>query len=65
MASHPGMQNNRIIVFFSENRLHWQFEVEKKFQQMAIVGYIFMYLTNKTLVHNASYVFEEGVKFKP
>jgi hypothetical protein len=26
-ASHPDMQKIRIIGFFFENRLHWQFEV--------------------------------------
>ena len=26
-ASHPDMQNIRIIGLFFENRLHWQFEV--------------------------------------
>ena len=26
-ASHPDMQKIRIFRFFSENRLHWQFEV--------------------------------------
>jgi len=29
-TSHPVMQKIRIIGFFFENRLHWQFEVEKK-----------------------------------
>jgi len=42
MASHPDMQKIQIIGFFSENMLHWQFEVDKKFQQTATVSYIFM-----------------------
>ena len=29
-ASHPDMQKIHIVGFFFENRLHWQFEVEKK-----------------------------------
>jgi len=28
-ASYPDMQNNRIIGFFLDNRLHWQLEVKK------------------------------------
>ena len=32
----------RIIRFFSENRLCWQFEVEK-FLQTYILGYLFIY----------------------
>jgi len=30
-TSHPGKLNIRIIGFFFENRVHWQFEVEKNF----------------------------------
>jgi hypothetical protein len=30
-ANHPGMQKIQITEFFFENRLHWQFEVEKCF----------------------------------
>jgi hypothetical protein len=30
-ASHPDIQKIRVIGFFFENRIHWQFEVEKKF----------------------------------
>ena len=46
------MQKIRIIGFFFENRLHWQFEMEKKFLQTAVLGNIFIYLrTNKTLIH--------------
>jgi len=46
-ASHPDMQKIRVIRFFFENRLHWQFEVGKKFLQTAILGYIFIYLRIK------------------
>jgi len=31
MASHADMQKIRVSGFFLENRLHWQFEVEKNF----------------------------------
>jgi len=41
-ASHPDMQKTRKIVFFFQNSLHRQFEVEKKFPQMAVFGYIFI-----------------------
>jgi hypothetical protein len=40
------MQKNRIIGFFFENELHWQFEVEKSLQT-AIVGYTRIYLLKK------------------
>jgi hypothetical protein len=30
-ASHGDMQKIRVSGFFFENRLHWQFEVEKNF----------------------------------
>jgi len=30
-ASHPDVQNIRIIGFLFENGLHWQFEVEENF----------------------------------
>jgi hypothetical protein len=43
-ASHPDMHNIRIIGFFIANRLHWQFEVEKKFLQMTVLDCIFMYV---------------------
>jgi len=41
MASHPDTQKIRIIGFYFENGLHWQFEVEK-FLQTAVVDYIFI-----------------------
>jgi hypothetical protein len=37
---HPDMQKIRIIGFFFENRLHWQFEVGDK---ISAKGYIFIY----------------------
>ena len=44
-ASHLDMQKIRIIGFFPENRIRWQFEVKKKtFLQTAILGYIFICL---------------------
>jgi len=33
-------------IFFFENGLHWSFEVEKNLQ-MAVLGYIFIYLQLK------------------
>jgi hypothetical protein len=42
MTSYPDMQKIRIIGFFLENRLQWQFEVEKKSLQTAVVGYKFI-----------------------
>jgi hypothetical protein len=47
MASHLDVQKIWIIGFFFENMLHWQFEGETKFQQTAIVDYIFMYIQIK------------------
>jgi hypothetical protein len=47
MASHSDIQKIRIIGGFFENRLHWQFEAEKKFLQTAIWYYIFIYLQIK------------------
>jgi len=41
-ASHPDMHKSRIVGFFFESRLHWQFEVKKSLQ-MALLGYIFTY----------------------
>ena len=45
-AGHPDMQKIRIIGFFFENRLHWQFEMEK-ILQTAVLGYIFIYVQIK------------------
>jgi hypothetical protein len=42
MASQPDMREFRIIGFFFENRLNWQFEVEK-ILQTAVLNFIFTY----------------------
>jgi hypothetical protein len=43
-GSHPGMQKIRIVGFFFENRLQWQFEVEKKINtRLFQAAYLFMY----------------------
>ena len=44
MTSHHDMQKIRIIGFFFQNRLHWQFEVGKKNLQTAVLDYIFIYV---------------------
>jgi hypothetical protein len=44
MASHLDMQKIQMIGFFFEKRLHWWCEVEKNFLQMALLGYIFIYV---------------------
>jgi hypothetical protein len=41
------MQKIRIIGFFFENRLHWQFKVEKNFYKRLFLGYIFIYVQTK------------------
>jgi hypothetical protein len=62
-TSHRDMQKIRIIGFFFENRIHWQFKKKKKGSKTAVLGYIFMYI-NKTLIHNSLYVFDcWGEKF--
>ena len=43
-ASHPDMQNIRIIGFFFENRLHLWLEMGKKSLQTAVLGSVFIYL---------------------
>ena len=49
----------RIIGFFLENRLHWQFEMEKNFYKHLFRVHIYLH-TNKTLIHNFLYVFDMG-----
>ena len=44
--SHPDMQKIRIIGFFFENRLHWQFEAENMLQRV-VLGYTFIYVQIK------------------
>jgi hypothetical protein len=46
-ARHPEMQKMRIIGFFFENRLHWQFEVGKQIVRTSILGYILVYVKIK------------------
>jgi hypothetical protein len=64
-ASLPSMQKIRIIGFFFENSLHWQFEVEN-ILQTAVVSYIYL-RTNKPLIYNSLYLFENlrDGEFKP
>jgi hypothetical protein len=38
------MQKIRIIGFFFDNRLHWQFKVGKKFYKRLLLGYMFIYV---------------------
>jgi len=47
MTSYLDMQNIEIIGFFFENKVHWQFEVEKKILQTAVLGYTCIYLPIK------------------
>ena len=41
-ANHPDKQKIRIIEFFFENRLHWQFEVKKKILKRDLLDYIYI-----------------------
>jgi hypothetical protein len=41
------MQKIRIVGFFFENRLHWQFEVENKLLKAAVLGCVFIYVQIK------------------
>jgi hypothetical protein len=47
-ASHPDMQKIRIIGYFLENGLHWQFEAEKNSTKDNFRLHIYL-RTNKTL----------------
>jgi hypothetical protein len=47
------MQKIKIIGFFFKNWLHWQSEVEKKILHAAVLGYIYILRTNRTLIHNS------------
>jgi len=56
------MQKIRIIGFFFENRLQWQFEVEKK---ISTDGYFRLHISlriNTTLIHTSLYVFDNWGK---
>jgi len=35
------MQKSRVMEFFFENKLYWQFEVETKILQTTVLGYVF------------------------
>ena len=62
-TKHPDMQEIWISGFVFENRLHWQFEMEKKtFLQTAVLGHIFIYMRTKHLIHNSLYVFDNRGK---
>jgi len=43
------MHKIRITGFFFENRLPWQFRLEKKHLQLAILGYLFIYVQIKAV----------------
>ena len=55
-ASRPDMQEFRIIGFFFENSLRWQFEVEKKSTKSSLRLRIYL-RTNKAFIRNSLYVF--------
>ena len=55
-ASHPDMQQIRIIGFFFENRLHWQFEAEKNTTNRCFRLHTYL-RTNKILIHNFLYIY--------
>jgi hypothetical protein len=61
MTGHPDMQKIQITGFFFENRLQWQSEVERKFKK-SVLGYIFIYVQNKTLIHNSFYEIDKRGK---
>jgi hypothetical protein len=58
MATHSVMQKIRIIGFFFENNLHWQFEEEKNLFT-AILDDIFIYIKIK-LINNSLYLYYKG-----
>ena len=61
MASHSDMQKIWIIGFFFENRLYWQFKVER----ISTNGYFRLHIylrTYKILVHSSLYVFDNWGK---
>jgi len=60
-TSHPDMQKIRKIGFFFENRLHWEFEVEKISTNGCLRLHIYL-RTDKTLIHNSLYVFDKWGK---
>ena len=56
-ANHSDVQKIRIIEFFYESRLHWQFEVGKNSTTSCFRLHICL-RTNKTLIHNPLYIFD-------
>ena len=58
---HPDMQKIRIIGFFFENRLRWQFEVENISTNGCFRLHIYL-RTYKILIHNSLYVFDKWGK---
>jgi hypothetical protein len=55
------MKKIRIIGFFFENRLHWQFEVGNKTKSTNGCFRVHNYLhTNKILIHDSLCVFDKG-----
>ena len=60
-VSQPDMQTFRIIGFFFENRLHWQFEVGIKSTSGCFRLHIYLH-ANRTLIHNSIFVFDSWGK---
>jgi len=60
-AIHPDMQKIRIFGFFLKNSLHWPFEDKKKSANACCKPRIYL-RTNKTLIHNSLYVFDNWEK---
>jgi hypothetical protein len=56
------MQKIRIIGFFFEDRLHWQFKVAKKNSTNGCFRLHIYLRRNKTLIHNFLYVFDNWEK---
>jgi len=61
-ARHTDMQKIRIIGFFFENRLHWQFELQKKISTNDYFRLPVYLHTNQTLIHNSLYVLDNWGK---
>jgi len=55
------MQKIQIIGFLFEKRLHWQFEEENISMNSCFRLYIYLG-TNKTLIHNSLYAFDNWGK---
>jgi len=59
-VKHPDMQKIRIIGFFFENMLHWQFEVGKKLLKTTVLGCVFMYVKKHYYVTPCMYLTTGG-----